>query len=609
MEKINDFRILELTISGFKGFPEPRTFHFDYGVNFILGDNGLGKTTIAEAIAFAFMGTGFFGEKTLDRLQNGDAKEAFVSVKFTDGAGEVHELAKTRKNNANGITYDGYNVRQTDLYNLFGDKELFLSMFNPLYFIETLGTDGKNLLEKLLPAVSHEAVLAALPEETREALQGENILSPETYIKNRRAEVKELEEDLIYMQGQADLLEEGAKKAQAELDTAKTGLAAKTAQLQKLEELLPDAGQRESLRLEIAELESCSKQEMADALHRKEELREQISDTNLRLCQAKETAFSFPDDAEIIRLEMELKAKYAQYDAANKHLRRLRAGLKCPICLHEMTEEDVPAARKVWQKHLEQCVSAGKAAKAELKSLKQGKETALQEFQEMQAAETARLEETIAALETQYRGMAEGSITANRLSYLKAALEYGSLLPEQAAELDTLRQECRELETKIRMLSETLEQPDMQGQMESIRQEIDVKKLRISQAVNYWGKKNELLFVPLQMNRASISLSEAMKTTGEMKDTFKFAYDGKSYAKLSLSEKMRAGLEIAELVKRLSGRRYPTFLDNGESVSVIDNVRPTGQMMISKVTKGKPLTVLSRNGTDRDTSDNVRKAA
>ena len=76
MEKINDFRILELTISGFKGFPEPRTFHFDYGVNFILGDNGLGKTTIAEAIAFAFMGTGFFGEKTLDRLQNRDAKEA-----------------------------------------------------------------------------------------------------------------------------------------------------------------------------------------------------------------------------------------------------------------------------------------------------------------------------------------------------------------------------------------------------------------------------------------------------------------------------------------------------------------------------------------------------
>ena len=184
MEKINDFRILELMVSGLKGFPEPRTFHFDYGVNFILGDNGTGKTSIAEAIAFAFMGAGFFGEKTLDRLQNG--KDAFVSVGLTDEAGEVHELARIRKNNITSIIYDGYNVRQADLYNLFGGKELFLSMFNPLYFIETLGADGKNLLEKLLPAISHEEVLAALPEDARAAMQDENILSPETYLKNRR---------------------------------------------------------------------------------------------------------------------------------------------------------------------------------------------------------------------------------------------------------------------------------------------------------------------------------------------------------------------------------------------------------------------------------------
>ncbi len=92
-------------------------------------------------------------------------------------------------------------MRQTDLCNLFGDKDLFLSMFNPLYFAETLDADGKNLLEKLLPAVSHEQVLDALPEDARNALREENILSPEVYIKNRRAEIRELEENLIYLQG------------------------------------------------------------------------------------------------------------------------------------------------------------------------------------------------------------------------------------------------------------------------------------------------------------------------------------------------------------------------------------------------------------------------
>ena len=141
------------------------------------------------------------------------------------------------------------------------------------------------------------------------------------------------------------------------------------------------------------------------------------------------------------------------------------------------------------------------------------------------------------------------------------------------------------------------------------RSEADAKKRLISHAVSYLGKKNELLFAPLQMNRVSISLSEVMKTTGEVKDTFQFTYDGKSYAKLSLSEKMRAGLEIAELIKRLSGRRYPTFLDNGESISVLDHFRPTGQMMIAKVQKGKPLTVLSKGDRKKENSGDVGKAA
>ena len=89
---------------------------------------------------------------------------------------------------------------------------------------------------------------------------------------------------------------------------------------------------------------------------------------------------------------------------------------------------------------------------------------------------------------------------------------------EQAAELDTLRQECRELENKIRQLGETLEQPDVREQMETVRQEADAKKLLISHADSYLGKKNELLFAPLQMNRVSISLSEVVKGTGETKD-------------------------------------------------------------------------------------------
>lgn len=58
---------------------------------------------------------------------------------------------------------------------------------------------------------------------------------------------------------------------------------------------------------------------------------------------------------------------------------------------------------------------------------------------------------------------------------------------------------------------------------------------------------------------------KVIKHTGEVKDTFKFVYN----------EKGRAWLKIIELVKRLSGRRYPAFTGNSESLSVVNNVRLT----------------------------------
>ena len=600
MEKIDDFRIVELTVSGFKGFAERKVFGFDYGVNFLLGDNGQGKTSIAEAIAFAFMGTGFYGEKTLDRLQNKAADEAFVSVKFTDGDGELHELTKMRKNNATAITYDGYTVRQTELCNLFGDKDLFLSMFNPLYFAETLGADGKNLLEKLLPAVSHEQVLVALPEDARNALHEENILSPEVYIKNRRAEIRELEENMIYLQGQVDLLEDGAKKAQTALAQTQAALAEKNALLQELRKFLPSEDEKARLRAELQALENPQ----TTVSQSQSNLQDSILDTKLRLMRAKESAFVFAEDAEIQRLEAELKLQYARYDALSKRLHEIRDGWKCGTCRHEMTERDVLAARAELKHELEQCVAEGKAKKAELKNLQQRKETQRRAFLEKQAAEVVALEERLAELEIHYHSMteklaAESTATADRREQLQAMLNYGRLSPEQIEQFRTLQQECRDLSNELHRLEETQQQPDLSAQLVAIRQEVDAKKRLVDYAFRYIGKKNELLFSPLQMNRVQLTLSEVMKGTGEVKDTFKFTYDGKDYTRLSLSEKMRAGLELAELVKRLSGRCYPTFLDNGESVSVIDNVRPTGQLMIAKVTRGRALTILTKNGSER----------
>lgn len=40
------------------------------------------------------------------------------------------------------IIFDSYTVRQADLNELFGERDVFLSIFNPLYFIEILREAG-----------------------------------------------------------------------------------------------------------------------------------------------------------------------------------------------------------------------------------------------------------------------------------------------------------------------------------------------------------------------------------------------------------------------------------------------------------------------------------
>ena len=60
--------------------------------------------------------------------------ELSVRLRFVDQDGAAHELYRLRKNSRMVITYDGYDIRQTDLTDMFGERDVFLSIFNPLYF-------------------------------------------------------------------------------------------------------------------------------------------------------------------------------------------------------------------------------------------------------------------------------------------------------------------------------------------------------------------------------------------------------------------------------------------------------------------------------------------
>ena len=159
-----------------------------------------------------------------------------VAMRFVDNTGKDHALVRTWQNGRMCITYDGCEIRQLDLNDLFGERDVFLSILNPLYFIEELGNDGKNLLERYLPELPVEAVLEQLPPDLAFVLKDESLLSPATYLKNKRADIRNLEENILYMQGQRDQAEAQGKARLQMAETAARKQAALQEELATLEE-------------------------------------------------------------------------------------------------------------------------------------------------------------------------------------------------------------------------------------------------------------------------------------------------------------------------------------------------------------------------------------
>ena len=597
MKKIEQFQITSLMLSGFKSYEEPTELVFG-NPTVITGGNGRGKSSIADAIAFAVTGCPFFGERGIDRLHNENNPDVAIRMCFVDETGTLHELNRTRRKNRMTITYDGYEIRQLDLADLFGERDVFLSILNPLYFIEELGEDGKKLLERYLPTIPHETVLSQLSEPVREHLKNETILSPEGSLKRCREEIRSLEERITYLRGQKDLAaSQGESHEQAEQEvTLQAGLLRREiAELEQRQFSSMDVSAMQERLVELSgRYEEAARDERADTSKLREQLqllREKIARREVEKYQSKFTEALAEASARV----KDLGVRYQRENAAYK---AFHAGMECPACHRSVTEQSLSEVQAALKKVLSELYAAGSEQRAQLIELQEMDKKAADTFARFKeddlgkwAAEAAEMEQRCASLAEQ--ASAETECLRAEIQTLTADLEYGNLSQSEYDHLGTCREELRQSEAKIAALQTmtAAQLPDFDREIAQANASIAEIKRKMADVIAYISKRAELTFSQLKMNRVEISLYDVVKSTGEVKDTFKFQYGGRRYDRLSLSEKIRAGMEVSELMKRLTGRNYPVFVDNMESVDDLANVRPTGQIIMAKCVSGAALQV------------------
>ena len=597
MRKIERMQITGMTISGFKSYAEPTELVFG-SPTVITGGNGRGKTSIADAIAFAVTGLPFFGERGLDRLHNESSGDLYISLRFVDGTGAPHELVRTRRGSHMTISYDGYELRQMDLTDLFGEKDAFLSIFNPLYFIEELREDGKKLLETYLPMISQEKVMAELSEPVRQRLEREEILSPDSFLKRKREEIRSLEGEIIYLTGQRDQAaaqnSDLANKAR-ELPRRREALRKEMAALEDKQFSGMDISAMQERQVELSRRYDESRQ---DSREEARELRERVSGLREKLAARRSEQYQPKYALALAEAEAKRDSLAARYKREAASFRSLKAGMSCPVCHRPVTEETLPKIQEDLRSTAASLLAGGQEQQRQIEELQALEQKAREAFAQFQADDLKAWTDEAAGLEAQCNKLDSEADTLcdglrQEIQALTLELEYGSLSQQEYDRLTACREEYRQCEAELSALQSMAEQ-DISGfdqQILAKKEEITELKKLIADVVIYSGKRDELTFSALKLNRVEISLYDVVKSTGERKDAFKFNYNGRRYDRLSLSEKIRAGMEVSQLVMRLTGRNYPVFVDNMESVDDLENVRPAGQIIFSKCVSKTPLQV------------------
>ena len=461
MKKIEQFQITSMSISGFKSYEKPTELTFG-NPTVITGGNGRGKTSIADAIAFAVTGLPLFGERGLDRLHNEKNPDVAIQMRFVDENGITHELTRIRRNNDMSIYYDGHTIRQLDLADLFGERDVFLSILNPLYFIEELGTSGKNLLERYLPFIPQETILAQLPGEVQASLKDEVILSPDAYLKGRRAEIRELEERITYLGGQKDLAATQKKQYETmrvEFSEGITSLQNEIAALAEKQFADLDTAKMQEQLVELSQrYDEMARDERGDTVQQQKELRALREKIVRRQSEQYQSKFTEPL-AEIAAKVNDLGTRYKRESVAYK---AFHAGMDCPTCHRRVTEETLPEVQAALKKNISELYAAGTEQKGQLTELQEMDKKARDTFDAFKEADLRKWTEDAAELERRCAEQSETSSQAaeslrSEIQALTAELEYGNLTQAEYGRLRECREQCRELESKLSALNEELD--------------------------------------------------------------------------------------------------------------------------------------------------------
>ena len=589
MEQITEISIKEISLSGFRNQKEPVSFALG-DVNCVTGHNGTGKTTLAHAVAFAFYGVTYFGEQKADRLINSESAGCEVKVDFTDQNGVLHSLIRRRFGSKTELIFDSFSVRQEEINRFICDKDTFLCIFNPFYLTSFGEARGRELIFRNLKTVGSDSILAAMSDGFKKPLEGISITEPGVMLSFYRAGIRRCDEQIKIAEAKRATLRETVQANDAECDRLNEQAEVSAATVHILKEKQFSGLDLNSFRQRRSELTEQLKSTLESPVAVK------AAALTEKLNNAREREYASKLSGEIAKLDAEISALKNTYSALKAKLLSLKPGEKCPTCSVILTDDLFTSARADISAEMRRTVQAAEGLKATRAELLETEQKSKDTFLQFKKDDIERLTAELDELKRTDGSSPE--IIQKEIEEIDMLLSRGLLSDEEYSELCAEEQALAALEAQIKKLREY----SVNGKIRELDGEIaafEAEKRKYADITasleEYISKRSELLSRELKMPNVSVTLFEPVKTTGELKSVFRFAYKGRDFAALSLSERTAAGLEICALMRRLTGLNFPVFIDNTESVANFDMSALPRQTVFLRMVKNAPLSVKSMN--------------
>jgi hypothetical protein len=559
-----ELKIKSLEMKNFKNHSYLK-LDFEPDKTTIVGDNGTGKTSIGEAIAFCLTGCDLYGtENVVNKLMKKGETSMYVKV-IIEQDGKTYEIKRERNKGVNEITLNGVKVTQTDLLAKFiQDKNIFFSIYNPLCFTSLAPKDAKEILMKVLPDVPKEQIFQDMTTDVVNKLKKYNFVTANTIIETARAKLKETEEKLIYLQG---IIDTQKQIAAAEVPDE---IIFNEEEIKKLEE--------ELITLQKTEINT----EKIEAEKRLAELKAKLNAVPFEKPQLKDTSI----------LEKQRQELLEEYYRIKNEIEKIKPQIiTCNRCGNKIQLESTEKAFLL--KRLNEIKEKGMKVSSELKLITVQKQKLIEEYNQKVENYKKQLQLEIQKIEENIKAVGDAEI--QKENEIKLRIE------KLRTRIEELKEKQKEAITKNQLRAAVLKQKEeaeirikeAEKKVEATQKEIAELKELIEYAKQFNAKKleKEATIIGQYLNKVSLQLQKIVKETGEIKDDFKILYDGREFNILSHSEKIKAGLEVAGLIIGLTNIKFPIFIDDAESITSYK--APETQIIEARVAAGKPLSAVN----------------